>query len=180
MNCPICAAALPVGARLCPGCGADLRDYLSAVCQPDLLFNQALDCLAREHWSEACALLCQAHAQRPEDAGILELWVRGEYGAGNKKRAVELMTDLVELDRSPACQQRFEALVAEYDREQAALVPNPAAPVPNPAAPVPNPAQSAPRSGPKAPKSAQRSQNGFFSGGMPDFSQLSSLFPGKK
>lgn len=169
MNCPICAAALPQGARQCPGCGADLRDYLSAAFLPDLLYNQALDCLARSHWSEACALLCRAHALRADDAGILELWVRSEYGAGNKKRAVELMTDLVELDRSPACQQRFEALVAEYDREQAASA----------AASAPAPAEPKQRSEPRAPKSSERGQAGFFGGGMPDFSQLASLFPGK-
>lgn len=161
MICPICAAALPEGARQCPGCGAELDDYLSAVYQPDLLFNEALDELEQGRFAEASALLCRAHALRPTDAGILELWVRSEYDAGNKKRAVELMADLLELDDSPERQAQLDELVEEFDRAQ--TPPPPAAP----AAP-----QNAPRSA--APK------GGLFGGGMPDFSQLSSMFPGKK
>ncbi len=177
MNCPICAAALPEGARRCPGCGAELTEYLSAVYQPDLLFNQALDALAQQRHADACALLCQAHALRPDDAGILELWVRSEYAAGNKRRAVELMTDLVELDRSEGCQRRFEALVEEYDREEAAFGAasghGHALAGQAPAAP-PSAAPAVPAAAPK------KKTSGFFSGGMPDFSQLSSMFPGKK
>lgn len=118
MICPICAAALPEGARQCPGCGAELTDYLTAAYQPDLLYNEALDCLRRENWSEASALLCQAHALRPDDAEILALWVRSEFLGDNKKRAVELMTDLIELDDSPQRMEQFNQLVAEYDLDQ--------------------------------------------------------------
>lgn len=118
MICPICAAALPEGARQCPGCGAELTDYLTAAYQPDLLYNEALDCLRRENWSEASTLLCQAHALRPDDAEILALWVRSEFLGDNKKRAVELMTDLIELDDSPQRMEQFTQLVAAYDLDQ--------------------------------------------------------------
>ena len=118
MICPICAAALPEGARQCPGCGAELTDYLTAAYQPDLLYNEALECLRRENWSEASTLLCQAHALRPDDAEILALWVRSEFLGDNKKRAVELMTDLIELDDSPQRMEQFNQLVTEYDLDQ--------------------------------------------------------------
>ena len=166
MICPICSAALPEGARRCPGCGAELEEYLNAAYQPDLLFNEALDKLEREQYTEACSLLCRAHALRPEDAGILALWVRGEYSAGNKRRAVELMTHLLELDDSPERQAELDALVEEYDRE-------PATP-----APAPSAAPAVPESAASNPSGEKKS--GFFSGGMPDFSQLASMFPGMK
>ena len=119
MHCPLCAAAIPAEQTKCPGCGADLSDYLNAGYQPDLLFNEALDLLKRESYSEACTILCRAHTLRPQDAGILDLWVRAEYYSGNKKRALELMTDLVELDDSEARMEQLTLLVGEFDREQA-------------------------------------------------------------
>lgn len=119
MHCPLCAAAIPAEQTKCPGCGADLSDYLNAGYQPDLLFNEALDLLKRESCSEACTILCRAHTLRPQDVGILDLWVRAEYYSGNKKRALELMTDLVELDDSEARMEQLTLLVGEFDREQA-------------------------------------------------------------
>lgn len=119
MLCPLCAAVLPAGAVICPGCGADLADYINTKYQPDLLFNEALTLLRRESYSDACALLCRAHAYRPKDVGILDLWMRAEYDYGNKKRALELMTDLMELDDSPWREEQFKMLAEEYDREQA-------------------------------------------------------------
>lgn len=119
MLCPLCAAALPAEETKCPGCGADLSDYLNARYQPDLLFNEALLSMKRESWSEACALLCQAHSLRPEDPGILDLWMRAEYFSGNKKRALELMTDLLDLDDTAAREEQLAMLVEEYDTEQA-------------------------------------------------------------
>lgn len=119
MLCPLCAAAIPAGETTCPGCGAELTDYLSAKYQPDLLFNEALQCLRRESYSDASSLLCRAHALRPDDIGILDLWVRAEYASGNKKRALELLMDLVELDSSESRTEQLNLLVEEYDRDQA-------------------------------------------------------------
>ena len=88
MLCPLCAAAIPAGETTCPGCGAELTDYLNTKYQPDLLFNEALQCMRRESFSDAGSLLCRAHALRPDDIGILDLWIRAEYASGNKKRAL--------------------------------------------------------------------------------------------
>ena len=119
MLCPLCAAAIPAGETTCPGCGAELTDYLNAKYQPDLLFNEALQCMRRESFSDAGSLLCRAHALRPDDIGILDLWIRAEYASGNKKRALELMMDLVELDSSEGRTEQLNLLVEEYDRDQA-------------------------------------------------------------
>ena len=119
MLCPLCAAAIPAGETTCPGCGAELTDYLNAKYQPDLLFNEALQCMTRESFSDAGSLLCRAHALRPDDIGILDLWIRAEYASGNKKRALELMMDLVELDSSEGRTEQLNLLVEEYDRDQA-------------------------------------------------------------
>ena len=120
MLCPNCAAVLPDGATLCPACGAELIDYLNTLCQPDLLFNEALAFLEQQRWSDACAALCRAHALRPKDAGILALWARSEYLVDNNKRAVELMADLTELEPDPKYLEQLGLLAEEYDREQTA------------------------------------------------------------
>lgn len=118
MICPVCAGTLPSRASQCPACGADLTEYLTAKYQPDLLFNEALDCLKQQNYADACDLLCLAHTMRPDDAGILALRVRAEYLSGDKKRAIELLTDLMELDDSPALAEQLNQIIREYDAEQ--------------------------------------------------------------
>lgn len=118
MICPLCSVELESDTVKCPACGADLTEFICACYQPDLLFNDALTCIEREKYGDACSLLCRAFAMRPDDPELLLLWARSEYLAGNKKRAVELMADLTEIDASPEYMALFDELVAEYDREQ--------------------------------------------------------------
>lgn len=118
MLCPNCHMTIRDTEAKCPFCGSDLSDLLSARYQPDLLFNEALTLLGQQRWTDACDTLCRAHALRPQDAGILELWVRAEYLADNKRRAVELMADLIDLDDSAQNVRLLNELSDEYDREQ--------------------------------------------------------------
>ena len=119
MICPICASTLDEGRTACPACGAELAEYLTTMAQPDVLYNEALTYICRDNYTVACDLLCRASALRPEDTGILELWIRASYMADNKKRAVELMMDLLELSPTDRLQQCFEKLMAEYELDQA-------------------------------------------------------------
>jgi hypothetical protein len=88
----------------------------------------------------------------------------GTATSGGVQTAPEGASAEEEAEKKPSLEElmaQLDELVEEFDRAQ--TPPSPAAP----AAP-----QSAPRSA--APK------GGLFGGGMPDFSQLSSMFPGKK
>lgn len=118
MLCPNCNQTIRDTEATCPSCGSDLSDVLNARYQPDVLFNEALTLLGQQRWTDACDTLCRAHALRPQDAGILKLWVRAEYMADNKRRAVELMADLIDLDDSEQNVRLLNELSAEYDREQ--------------------------------------------------------------
>lgn len=115
MICPICASALAPEQRRCPGCQTDLTVYLSLAHQPDLLFNEALNCMGREDFSEACDLLCQASALRPEDAQIRLLWMRASYGGGDLKKAISLAIDLLEQAPSAELNRQYERLLLEYE-----------------------------------------------------------------
>lgn len=118
MLCPNCNAAIREAEELCPVCKTDLTDVLSARYQPDLLYNEALDLMKQQRWSEACDLLGLAHDMRHNDTGILKLRVRAEYHAENLKRAVELAVDLIDLDDSEENQQLLEQISEEYDKAQ--------------------------------------------------------------
>lgn len=115
MICPICASTLAPEQRGCPGCQTDLTVYLSLVYQPDLLFNEALNCMNREDFAEACDLLCQASALRPEDARIRQLWMRASYGGRDLKKAISLAVDLMEQTPSAELSKQYERLLLEYE-----------------------------------------------------------------
>lgn len=116
MICPICASALTLEQQQCPSCKSDLTAFLTLAYQPDLLFNDAISRMNREDYDDACDLLCRASALRPEDAEIKQLWMRACYGAGNLKKAVSLMLDLLEMAPSAALSAQYEQLIAEYER----------------------------------------------------------------
>lgn len=119
MICPICAADLSTGAAICPGCGTDLTDYLTAVYQADCLYNDALNHIHYQRYPEAADVLCRACAMRPADTELLRLRIRCEYLSGNKKRALELMTGLLDLEPTDQTIQQLNELAEEYDLEQA-------------------------------------------------------------
>ena len=116
MICPICASALTLEQQQCPSCKNDLTAYLTLAYQPDLLFNDAISRMKREDYDDACDLLCRASALRPEDAQIKQLWMRACYGAGNLKKAVSLMLDLLETAPSETLSAQYEQLMREYER----------------------------------------------------------------
>lgn len=115
MICPICASALELNQRQCAGCNTDLTAYLTLAYQPDLLFNEAINRMKREDYSDACDLLCQASALRPDDLQIRQMWMRACYGSGNLKKAISLMLDLMEAAPSAERTAQYERLLLEYE-----------------------------------------------------------------
>jgi hypothetical protein len=119
MICPICASALTLEQQQCPSCKNDLTAYLTLAYQPDVLFNDAISRMKREDYDDACDLLCRASALRPDDVQIKQLWMRACYGAGNLKKAVSLMLDLLEAAPSETLSAQYEQLMREYEHSVA-------------------------------------------------------------
>lgn len=116
MICPICAASLLPDRQECPSCRSDLTHYLTLAYQPDLLFNDAIGRMKREDYDGAGDLLCRASAIRPDDAEIKELWARACYGAGNLKKALSLMLELMGTAPTEALNAQCDRLMNEYER----------------------------------------------------------------
>ncbi len=116
MICPICAASLKPDQQKCPNCKNDLTYFLTLAYQPDLLFNDAIGRMKREDYDGASDLLCRASAMRPDDAEIKALWAQACYGAGNLKKALSLMLDLMGSAPTEALGAQCERLMSEYER----------------------------------------------------------------
>lgn len=116
MICPICAATLAPDQPKCLNCNSDLTHFLTLAYQPDVLFNEAVGRMKREDYDSASDLLCCASALRPDDAGIKELWIRACYGAGNLKKALSLMLDLMGTAPTDKLNAQCERLMSEYER----------------------------------------------------------------
>lgn len=116
MICPICASALTLEQQQCSSCMSDLTAFLTLAYQPDLLFNDAINRMKREDFGDACDLLCRASALRPNDTEIKQLWMRACCGAGDYKKAVVLMLDLMEMAPSETLSAQYEQLIYEYER----------------------------------------------------------------
>jgi len=119
MICPVCASALSLEQQQCPGCKSELTAYLTLAYQPDLLFNDAIGRMKREDYEDACDMLCRASVLRPDDIEIKQLWMRACYGAGNLKKAVSLMLDLLEAAPSETLGAQYEQLMREYEHSVA-------------------------------------------------------------
>ena len=115
MICPICASAIAPEQQRCSGCQTDLTAYVTLAYQPDLLFNEAVNRMKREDFAQACDLLCQASALRPEDTQIRRLWMRASYDSGNLNKAISLALDLLETAPSPELTAQYERLLLEYE-----------------------------------------------------------------
>ena len=116
MICPICAAEVAAAEQNCPSCKSELSEYIQIYYQPDILYNDALTRMRQGDYESACLLLSRASAGRPEDAGIRELWMQACYSAGDLKKALDLILDLMDGDGSGELSRQYECILKEYEQ----------------------------------------------------------------
>ena len=208
MLCPLCAAAIPAGETTCPGCGAELTDYLNAKYQPDLLFNEALQCMKRALELMMDLVELDSSEGRTEQLNLLvEEYDRDQADAG----AVVKRELMEQNDRLQALLNRLERRLDQMENglpsqgnrgndagsgpDQGGGRPKDLGNTPKDSGSMsgsapdvttgedsgPESAQTPPASGqspaPAGPGSGTGLPDDFFSGGLPDFSRFSGMFP---
>ncbi|MDX5398109.1 MAG: hypothetical protein LPK92_00040 [Actinomycetes bacterium] len=111
----MCATAVPVQERDCPGCHTGLAEYAAVWYLPDQLFNEGVVHLRRGDAAAAATLFAQVCWFRPDDVAARRAWAHACSVLGRHEEAALLLGEVMERAPGPDVEEQYAEALAALD-----------------------------------------------------------------